>query len=455
MKHLIRLFGAMTLMLISHAVWSFSWGFDSANPDIVINFIQQNNALIYLGTFFIVGILLAFTPCVLPMVPILSGIIVGQDSLSTPKAIKLSLGYVLGMAITYATAGMLAGFMGSTVQTLMQRPVVIVGFSLLFVLMALSMLGLFELRLPTHLHARLNRLSQRSNKSHFLSTLLMGVISTLIVSPCVTAPLIGVLTYISQSGQALNGGLILFVMALGMGIPLIIVAAGYGSLLPKTGAWMIRIKQLFGIVMLAIAIWMSGRVLPVIITHLLWAVLFIATGFTLAMQRSIEDKSARLSQILGIIVLGFGSIFTYSMVSPFVPAKAVTKANTSTRFLEVNTLQGIQQELARAKKENKPVFLEFSASWCSDCQDMDTKVFNQPEVIKAMKNLFAVKVNLSENNQEVADIKKSFAIYGTPTLLFFDAQGQRLNQFTSVGYISKTAMLSLLKQASSHALPLS
>ncbi|WP_347252390.1 thioredoxin family protein, partial [Legionella sp.] len=167
------------------------------------------------------------------------------------------------------------------------------------------------------------------------------------------------------------------------------------------------------------------------------------------------DKSARLSQILGIIVLGFGSIFTYSMVSPFVPAKAVTKANTSTRFLEVNTLQGIQQELARAKKENKPVFLEFSASWCSDCQDMDTKVFNQPEVIKAMKNLFAVKVNLSENNQEVADIKKSFAIYGTPTLLFFDAQGQRLNQFTSVGYISKTAMLSLLKQASSHALPLS
>jgi len=448
MKNLARFFGVLGLMLMSHAVWSFSLGFDNANPDMIMNFIQQNNAFVYLGAFFVFGILLAFTPCVLPMVPILSGIIVGQDSLSTPKAIKLSLSYVLGMALTYAAAGMLAGFMGSTVETLMQRPTVIVSFSLVFLLMALSMFGLFELRLPTQMSARLNHFSQRSNKHNFFSTGLMGVISTLIVSPCVTAPLIGVLTYIGQSGQALNGGLILFIMALGMGAPLILVAAGYGSLLPKTGAWMIRIKQLFGIVMLAIAIWMLGRVLPASITQLLWGALLLTSGIALIMPRSAKGKSARFFQIIGMVILIFGSIFSYNTFSPRIQSNPATASKTHAPFLEVNTLQAITQELARARKENRPVFLEFSASWCSDCQDMDTKVFNQPEIIDAMKNLVNVKVNISENSQEVANIKKKFGIYGTPTMLFFDTHGQQLDQLTSAGFVNKTAMLALLKQAS-------
>ncbi|PJE18006.1 MAG: hypothetical protein CK430_01060 [Legionella sp.] len=435
----------MALMLISHASWSFSWEFESSNPEMIMSFIQGNSALVYLGTFFVLGLLLAFTPCVLPMIPILSGIIVGQDSLSTPKAVKLSLSYVFGMAITYAAAGVLAGFMGSTVQTLMQRPTVIVGFSLIFVLMALAMFGLFELRLPSKMNTRLNTFSQKSNKHNFLSAMLIGIISTLIVSPCVTAPLIGVLTYIGQSGQAFNGGLILFVMALGMGVPLILVGAGYGSMLPKTGSWMIRIKQFFGIVMLGIAIWMLGRVLPIMITKLLWSALLIISGICFGLLKP-EGTSARFLQIMGLIALVFGGIVSYTTLAPIVEAKTVKLNKPHAPFIEVSNLQAIEQELARAKKENKPIFLEFSASWCSDCQDMDTKVFNQSEVVKAMTGLVSVKVNVSDNNEEVANIKKAFAIYGTPTMLFFDAKGQALNHLTSVGYINKASMLGLLNQ---------
>lgn len=446
MKNLTGLVGLMILMVISHSVWSFSWDFASSNPEIVMNFIQDNNAFVYLGTFFVLGLLLAFTPCVLPMVPILSSIIVGHDSLSTPKAVKLSLSYVFGMALTYAAAGVLAGYMGSTLQTLMQRPSIIVGFNLIFILMALSMFGLFELRLPSKLNTRLNNLSQQSSKASFFSVWLMGVISTLIVSPCVTAPLIGVLTYIGQSGQALNGGLILFVMASGMGIPLILVGAGYGSLLPKTGSWMIRIKQLFGVVMIAIAIWMLGRVLSATTTKLLWSALLISSGIGFAMLKSAEGKSARLLQIIAIIAVGFGSIISYNTLVPLVQATSVTAMNSHAPFVEVNSLQAIEQKLAFAKKENKPIFFEFFATWCSDCQEMEAKVFNQPDIIKAMDGLVNVKVNLSEHNSEVANIKKTFGIYGIPTMLFFDQNGQPLKQLTSVGKIDKTQMLKLLKQ---------
>lgn len=446
MNNFKRLFGVLALMLISHTVWSFSLEFENSNPETIMNFIQGNSALVYLSAFFALGILLAFTPCVLPMVPILSGIIVGQDSLSTRKAVKLSFSYVFGMSITYAAAGMLAGYMGSTIQTLMQRPSVIIVFSLLFVLMALSMFGLFELRLPSKLNTRLNTFSKKSNKHSFISVALMGVVSTLVVSPCVTAPLVGVLTYIGQNGQALTGGIILFVMAIGMGIPLILVGAGYGSFLPKTGPWMLKIKQLFGVMMLAIAIWMLGRVLPAITIKLLWAALLIISGICFGSFESAEGKSGRLFKLIGILALVCGGMVLYSTTSLVTQSKQIKSELVHAPFIEVNTLQAIEQELARAKKEKKPVFLEFSASWCSDCQDMDSKVFNQTEIAKAMTGLVNVKVNISESNQEIADIKKTFAIYGTPTMLFFDAEGKPLNQLTAVGFINKNAMLSLLEK---------
>ncbi|VEG90679.1 protein-disulfide reductase DsbD [Legionella spiritensis] len=447
MKTIKYTVGAMLLMVLSQSVWSFTTGFASSNPTTIMHFIQGNSALIYLSTFFGLGILLAFTPCVLPMVPILSGIIIGQRSLSSRKAFKLSLSYVIGMAVTYAAAGMLAGYLGSTVQTLMQQPAVIITFSLLFVLMALSMFGLFELRLPASVSQRLTNIHQTGGRKSYLSVALMGVISTLVVSPCVTAPLIGVLTYIGQSGQPFMGGLILFVMATGMGLPLLMVGAGYGSILPKTGSWMLVIRKLFGIIMLAMAIWISSRILPPAITHLLWAGLFILGSLAMGSLGVATGKWGKLLKGIGISVLVAGSIILYNTsLMLFKPSQAVRVEEVKPPFINLHSMPEIEKQLSLAKQQHKAVFMEFFASWCSDCQAMETRVFNQPEVARAMDGLINLKIDISENSEQANDIKRAFAIYGTPTMLFLDKEGQPLNQLTAVGFINKTSLLKLLRQ---------
>lgn len=447
MKYFKLLGSLLTLLLLSNAAWAVSYDFGSSNPETIMNFIQGNSALVYLSAFFVLGILLAFTPCVLPMVPILSGIIVGQESLSTRKAFKLSVSYVFGMAITYAIAGMLAGFMGSTVQTLMQRPGVILAFCLIFILMALSMFGLFELRLPASLNARLNSLSKKSNKHNFASVAIMGVISTLVVSPCVTAPLIGVLTFIGQNGEVFTGGLILFVMALGMGLPLILVGAGYGSVLPKSGPWMVKIKQLFGVFMLAIAIWMSGRVLPASVLNYLWAALVLIASTVFICSKSPKGKISQLIQIVAIIGLVAGGVILYKASLPVLPIQEAQAETKTLPFTEIDSLTAIQQALEQAKQAKKPVILEFSASWCSDCQNMDSKVFNQADIKDAMGYSVNLRVEISEKTEEVDKIKKAFAIYGTPTILFFNSKGEALSQLSAVGFIDKKDMLKILNDA--------
>ncbi|AOU28482.1 TPA: protein-disulfide reductase DsbD [Legionella pneumophila] len=445
MRKLIDSFMILLLIFFTQAAWSYTPGFESSNPDTVMHFITGNSAFVYLSAFFGLGILLAFTPCVLPMVPILSGIIVGQNSISTGKAFKLSLSYVTGMAITYAGAGMLAGYMGSTIQTVMQRPVVITLFSVVFVAMALSMFGFFELKFPTSLGNRLNKNNQLGKQRSYLSVGIMGVLSTLIVSPCVTAPLIGVLSYIGQNGQVIMGGLILFVMALGMGVPLLIVGAGYGTLLPKAGSWMLKIKQLFGFIMLGIAIWMLSRILNQTIAHILWAGLLMVASISLGALKSQNNWRGYLAQGLGILALISGGIIFYNTAIPSVKIKQASVENSP--FIKINTLNALQLQLEQAKKVRKAVFLDFSADWCGDCQEMDTKVFNQPEIQKAMSDWVSIKVDISDKNAEVDSIKKAFGIYGTPTMIFFNTSGEPITQMTSVGLISLSKMLQLLEQA--------
>ncbi|HHT9917783.1 TPA: protein-disulfide reductase DsbD [Legionella pneumophila] len=445
MRKLIDSFMILLLIFFTQAAWSYTPGFESSNPDTVMHFITGNSAFVYLSAFFGLGILLAFTPCVLPMVPILSGIIVGQNSISTGKAFKLSLSYVTGMAITYAGAGMLAGYMGSTIQTVMQRPVVITLFSVVFVAMALSMFGFFELKFPTSLGNRLNKNNQLGKQRSYLSVGIMGVLSTLIVSPCVTAPLIGVLSYIGQNGQVIMGGLILFVMALGMGVPLLIVGAGYGTLLPKAGSWMLKIKQLFGFIMLGIAIWMLSRILNQTIAHILWAGLLMVASISLGALKSQNNWRGYLAQGLGILALISGGIIFYNIAIPSVKIKQASVENSP--FIKINTLNALQLQLEQAKKVRKAVFLDFSADWCGDCQEMDTKVFNQPEIQKAMSDWVSIKVDISDKNAEVDSIKKAFGIYGTPTMIFFNTSGEPITQMTSVGLISLSKMLQLLEQA--------
>lgn len=446
MKTSIYWISITMLMLLVNVVWSSPAGFESSNPDTVMHFIQGNSAFVYLSAFFGLGVLLAFTPCVLTMVPILSGIIVGQKSLSPSKAFKLSLSYVIGMAITYAVAGMIAGLIGGTLQTIMQRPLVIVLFSMIFIIMALSMFGLFELRFPAWLTNRFNGVGHSSTKRNYISVGLMGVLSTLVVSPCVTAPLIGVLSYIGQNGQVLMGGLILFVMALGMGIPLLIVGSGYGSVLPKTGSWMIKIKQFFGLMMLGIAIWLLSRIINESLVKVLWAALLIIGSIGFGSLQSQQSKKGLVFQAVGIIAIVYGGIILYNLsVSVFKPIpQSITAEN---QFIKVNSLSEIKRQLDLAKTEHKMVFVEFSASWCSDCQDMDLKVLNQPQITQAMSGLINIKVDISAKSKEVEAIKKAFPIYGTPTMIFYDTHGMQVSELDAVGFVPERAMLDLLKKA--------
>ena len=377
----IKIIAASAGLLFTSSLWAWGLSLSSANPELIGQYMSSHGALWSLAAFFILGLLLAFTPCVLPMVPILSGIIVGgQDPMQSRRAWTLSLSYVMGMAMTYAIAGMFAGYLGSTVQTLMQQPWVIVSFALIFVFLALSMFGLFELRIPSRWQPQVNR-----GRGGLLAAGLMGVLSTLIVSPCVTAPLIAVLAFISQSGHMWEGGLILFVMALGMGLPLLLVGAGFGTLLPKSGIWMVRVKQLFGILMLLMAVWMVSRILP-------------------------------------------------------------SQSTDSSAFQVVHSMAEIETELNTAKSKNQAVMIEFFAGWCSDCQAMDNKVFNQAEVLGAMQGALNLRVDISEKTPAVAAIRQAYGVLGIPTIRFYRADGQALTDLTSIGQIDKSQMLHLLTQ---------
>lgn len=426
----------LSIGLFGLAAPLFASPFGSVHPADLSLFIQSHHPLIYLAAFFGLGILLAFTPCVLPMVPILSGIITGQGAITGKRAWQISLAYVIGMSITYALAGMMAAYFGSTVQTLMQQPLILLSFSILFIGMALWLLDLFQLPLSMAIKPiKMKRLG-------LCSAALMGGLSTLIVSPCVTAPLIGVLTYIAESGHVLQGGILLFTLAIGMGLPLLIVGAGYGKLLPKAGPWMVRVKHLFAIMMVAMAVTLLGRILPPNALILLWAAFLVFTAFVLRLKLETSTLLERAFQGLAIFALMSAGALAYKGLRPPVSLQPVS-AHT---FVKANTLAEIHHQLALAKKHHQAVFIEFFASWCSDCQAMDHHVFNQPNVIVALQDTVNLRVSVGEKTDAVAAIKKAFRIYGIPTMAFYQPNGNRLSAMTSVGPVSQDEMLQLLMQ---------
>lgn len=420
----------------------FAAGIGSSNPADISGFIQNHSALLYLSVFFGLGILLAFTPCVLPMVPILSGIITGQHEKGSKQAFKLSLGYVLGMAVTYAIAGMLASWFGSTVQTLMQQPAVIITFSVIFVLMAFWLLGWFEIRLPSFLQLKQQKIT--SGNRGVVSAALMGSLSTLVVSPCVTAPLIGILTYIAQSGQVLQGGLILFVLALGMGVPLLMVGAGYGKIIPSTGPWMVRIKQIFAVMMLAMAVWLASRILPSFWISISWALMLFVSALIIGMSHGNNQRFAQWVRGVAVVFLLFSGAMLHKAFFPVEIQK--TGEHQPVEFVSVHTLNELQRTLADARQSGKPAFIEFFADWCSDCKAMDQKVFNQADVKKAMRKFVNIRVDISQKTDQVEAIKSAYGIYGIPTMLFVDTKGAVLENLTSVGQISKSKTISLLEK---------
>ncbi|ARH00809.1 protein-disulfide reductase DsbD [Legionella micdadei] len=415
-------------------------------------FVSHHWAIVIL-TFFGFGLLLSFTPCVLPMVPVLSGIIVGHGKdLSIRKAFFLSLSYVLSMSITYAIAGALVAKIGSNLQIVMQIPWVIGLFSLVFVLLALSMFGFYDLRLPVSWQAKLAHVSQSQSSGHYISAAIMGCLSTLILSPCVTAPLIGALGYIAHTGDTALGSSALFFLGLGMGTPLILIGTSAGKWLPKAGKWMNTVKSFFGVLLLATALFLLERVLAGPLVMALWASLLIFSGIYCGALTRAFTNADKFRQGCGIILLVYGLLVligaSMGTTNPLQPLAGLQMANAVASTIPnktVKTVYGLQKAIANAK--GKPILLDFYADWCTSCKLMESTVFKDPQVTEALKDFIVVKVDITGNKEQEKALLSRFNVVAPPTFLFLNELGNELTHLRLVGETSPYEFLNQLNLA--------
>lgn len=402
--------------------------------------------------FFGFGLLLSFTPCILPMVPVLSGIIVGHGkTVTTRKAFFLSLSYVLSMSITYAIFGAVAALLGANLQISMQSPWAISVFSLIFILLALSMFGFYEFKLPDSWQSKIAGSSRAQRGGHYIGAAIMGCLSTLILSPCVTAPLIGVLSYIAQTQNILLGSLTLFVLSLGMGTPLLLIGTSAGKWLPETGGWMNAVKAFFGILLLAIAIYLMARILPAEITMALWACLLIFSGIYSGALTHSQTNQEKFMQGIGIILLGYGlliligvSMGSTNPLQPLTTVHAESSSRTPDYIAQNQSIESIGQAITAAK--DTPIMLDFYADWCASCKVMEATTFKNASVKEALSHFKVIKIDVTANNANNKSIMSHFKIIAPPTFLFFDSQGKELNRLKLVGEVDAKKFLSVLKQ---------
>ncbi|MDR2880436.1 MAG: protein-disulfide reductase DsbD [Azoarcus sp.] len=407
-----------------------------------------------LAVFFGLGLLLALTPCVFPMIPILSGIIVGTGApVSRPRALALSVAYVLGMALTYALAGIVAGLTGSFLSAALQNTWVLLIFALLLVLLALSMFGFFELRLPAALQNFLANTANRQKRGLLAGVALMGAISALILSPCVTAPLAGALLYIAQTGDAVFGGLALFALALGMGVPLIIVAMTAHTLLPRAGSWMEGVRKAVGVLLLAVALWIAAPALPGLAVMLGWAALLLFPAiFLSALDPLPVDASGwrRFWKGVGIVLLVSGVAILVGALAgsrdPLQPLAAF-HARPGAAPTSLSGFENIASEAeldARLKTVDRPVFLEFYADWCAECKKMERNTFSDPAVATRMARMRLLRVDVTDYNDSHKALLKRFGLVGPPGVVFFGADGQLRDDLRVVGFMPADKFSELL-----------
>jgi thiol:disulfide interchange protein DsbD len=392
------------------------------------------------ASFFGFGLLLAFTPCVFPMIPILSGIIVGRGHQVTRRhAFTLSGVYVLGMAVTYALAGVAAGLTGTLLSNALQNPWVLGTFAGLFVVLALAMFGLYELQLPAALQSQLSNVSNRLKGGTFWGVFAMGVLSALIVGPCVAAPLAGALLYINQSRDALLGGSALFAMALGMGAPMIAVGVSAGALLPKAGAWMQTVKSFFGVVLLGLAIWIVSPVIPSVAHMLLWAALLIVSAIYLHAIDPLPHNASGFRKLwkgVGVIALLLGVALlvgalsgTRDILQPLSGLRVASGGASAAsaeqpRFILVRSVQELERQLAQAG--GRPAMLDFYADWCISCKEMERFTFTDPRVRSRMDRMLLLKADVTASAPEDLALLKRFGLFGPPGTLFFGPGGEQL-----------------------------
>ena len=418
---------------------------DTNNANSLAEFLQGSSFGLIIGTFLVLGIGLSFTPCVLPMIPILSGIIAGQgQGLSAKRGFLLSLSYVVGMATTYALAGMAVGHFGASANLAawMQSPVVLSIFAFIFVLLALAMFGFYELQLPAFIQDRLSHLNQQQQGGTYIGVLLMGILSALVVSPCVSAPLAGALLYISSTGDMWLGGAALLALGLGMGTPLLIIGVGGGSLIPKAGQWMVAVKSVFGVLLLMVAIWLLSRFLAGAVTLVLWGLLLIVCGILMGALDNMASGWPRFWKGIGVGLLVWGVLLLVGAANgqsnPLQPLQFSMANNAASikaelPFRKIHTTLELEQALVEAKQQGKVALVDFYADWCVACVEMAHDTFTSPLVANALKPVLLLQADITKNDEQAQALLKRFGLFGPPSVLFFSPDGQELRKLRIMG----------------------
>lgn len=402
--------------------------------------LSGDSTLLNYLTFFVLGIGLALTPCVFPMYPILSGIIVGQgQKVSTGKAFTLSMAYVQGMAITYSLLGLVVASAGLKYQAALQHPAVLITIAVLFVVLSLSMFGLYELRLPASWQQKMNSLSSRQKGGNLLGVFVMGVLSGLVASPCTTAPLSAVLVYVAQTGDLLQGFLTLYILSMGMGLPLLLIGTSGGKLLPRAGAWMNIIKHVFGFLLVAVSIIMLGRIWPGLVSDLMWSVWAIVFVGYLMHQNKLSQfnwKQTVRSVILTLLLLSSFSYGFQAVMSALGYHFMGQQQAEHHAFKRIKSLEDFQAELAAAKAAGKPVMLDLYADWCVACKEFEQITFKNAEVKQRMEQMVLLQADVTAMDEADVALLEGYDVLGLPTLLFIDEQGQLKNELRVTGFMA-------------------
>jgi thioredoxin:protein disulfide reductase len=416
-----------------------------SEQDRLARLIRDGNLLVVIASFFGLGLLLAFTPCVLPMVPILSGIIAGDGAHTTPRrGFALSLAYVLGMALTYTVAGAVFALAGRQAQAFFQQTWIIVVFALLFVALALAMFGLYELQMPSGLQTRFASASNRIRGGKFVSTAIMGALSSLVVTACVAPPLVAALAVIGQAGDVVRGALALFALSFGMGTPLLVVGASAGTLLPKAGPWMETVKAIFGVVFLGVAAWMLDRVLPARIEMLAWGMVAFAAVWVLLRVGLRGGRRSPVRWIAASLVGLYGALIVLGAVAggtePLRPLDGTGLLGARARvqalpWKAVRTVADLDRELAAAAAAGRRAMLDFSADWCVSCKEMETRTFAEAAVRASLADYALLRADVTGNTDEDQALLKRFRIIGPPTTAFFATDGRERTDFRLVGFV--------------------
>lgn len=427
------------------------------------NVIANDNLWVMIGVFFVAGLLLAFTPCVLPMVPILSGIIAGEgDDVSPARGFGLALSYVMGMALVYTAAGVAAALAGAQLQAMFNQPWVLILFSSLFVVLSLGMFGLYDLQMPSGIQSKMASISGNQKSGTTVGAFVMGAISSLVVTACVAPALIAALTVMAQTGDVVRGGTALFAMSLGMGAPLLAVGAAQGQLLPKAGPWMVAIKGAFGFMFLGLAIWMLSRILPGGATMALWAALIFMGGVFMGGLTSLTPDAGvaqKLGKGFGLLAILYGLVLFLGALTggtnPLKPMASIQFAGGGVsavkekhlEFTRIKTVDDLDREIEKAAAAGKSVMLDFYADWCVSCIEMEEYTFITPEVQAALSNTVPVQADVTKNDADDQVLLERFGVFGPPTIIFFGSDGEQRHGYEVVGFMNAEDFAAHVREA--------